>query len=412
MAQTRSVGQGPSGGIPRLRPWTGTPLLSYGFRPFFLGAGLTAPLALLLWLGMLAHGLTLPVAMAPAAWHAHEMLFGFAMAAVAGFLLTAVPNWTGRLPLNGWPLAALAGLWLAGRLALGVGDRLGGAAAALLDLAFPALLLAVVAREVAAGRNWRNLPVVAALASLLLANLLMHLDALGLAATAPQGERLGIATLALLVTLIGGRIVPSFTTNWLKQRAGPPLPAPFGPLDKAALAASMLALLAWLGAPEGGVSGVLLIAAGALQAWRLGRWQGHRTLSEPLLWVLHLGYAWLALGLVLVGIDAQRGEFGAHLHALTVGCFGTMILAVMTRATLGHTGRELRAGRATTAIYLFVTLAAVLRVAAHAAPGAYLALLTLSGLAWLAAFGLFLGVYGPMLVGPRAPATGSPPARA
>lgn len=387
--------------VPRLRPWSGAAWLSYGFRPFFLGAGITAPLVLALWLASLTGGLALPTMLAPSAWHAHEMLFGFAVAAVAGFLLTAVPNWTGRLPLNGWPLAGLAALWLAGRLLLAISAWTGPAAAAVIDLAFPAVLLAVVAREVLAGRNWRNLPVCAALTSLLLANLLFHLEALDLAATAALGERLGIATLALLVALIGGRIVPSFTTNWLKRSGMAARPAPFAFADKAALAGAVVALLAWLRAPDGIAAGVLLVAAGLAQGWRLARWQGHLTLSEPLLAVLHLGYGWLALGLILIGIDALRGMSGLHLHALTVGCFGTMILAVMTRATLGHTGRELRAGPATTAIFVLVTLAALLRVAAHASAGANLGLISLSGLAWIAAFALFLAVYGPMLLRPR-----------
>jgi uncharacterized protein involved in response to NO len=402
MAESDAAGRAAAGGIPRLRPWAGAPLLSYGFRPFFLAAGVSAPLALLVWLGVIAHGLAPPTAFSPAAWHAHEMLFGFAMAAVAGFLLTAVPNWTGRMPLNGWPLAALAGLWLAGRLAVAFGGRLGAAAAAALDLAFPLVLLTVILREVAAGRNWRNLPVCAALASLLLANLLMHLEPLAIAGSAALGHRLGIATLALLVALIGGRIVPSFTTNWLKRHGARSLPAPFGTVDKAALALALAALLAWVASPQGWPVGMLLLAAGAAQAARLVRWQGHRTLAEPLLWVLHLGYGWLALGVALIGVDAWTGRFGAHLHALTVGCFGTMILAVMSRATLGHTGRALTAGRTTTAIYVFVTLAAVLRVAADTASGAYLTLVALSGLAWITAFAIFLIVYGPMLLARRA----------
>jgi uncharacterized protein involved in response to NO len=390
-----------TGGVPRLAPWAGIELLSYGFRPFFLGAGIVAPLALVLWLATLGHGLSLPTAFAPAAWHAHEMLFGFAMAAVAGFLLTAVPNWTGRLPLNGWPLAGLVGLWLAGRILALASAWTGPMAAAAVDLAFPLVLLGVVAREVTAGRNWRNLPVCIALSSLLLANLLTHLEALGVAATSALGERLGIATLALLVALIGGRIVPSFTTNWLRRGGAAALPAAFGPVDKAALALTVAALLAWLALPDGPVNGALLVAAGIAHAWRLARWQGHRTLAEPLLAVLHLGYGWLALGLLMIGVDALRGTFGLHLHALFVGCFGTMILAVMTRATLGHTGRELRAGPATTAIFALVSLAALLRLGAHAAGGAYLTLVSLAGLAWIAAFALFLAVYGPMLLSAR-----------
>lgn len=168
-------------GIPRYRPWKGPALLQHGFRPFFLAAGLWAAGALVLWLAMLAGAIALPTAFDPITWHAHEMLFGFAGAAVAGFLLTAVPNWTGRMPLQGLRLAGLAALWLAGRAAVGLSESTGPLAAAALDLAFPAALLGAVVREILAGRNWRNLPVCLALASLLAANVLTHLDALGLA---------------------------------------------------------------------------------------------------------------------------------------------------------------------------------------------------------------------------------------
>ena len=390
-----------AGGIPRLVPWSGPSLFAYGFRPFFLAAAAWACIALLLWLASLAHGLPLPSAMAPLAWHAHEMLFGFAMAAVGGFMLTAIPNWTGRLPLSGRPLAALAGLWLIGRVATLTSAWIGALPGAVLDLAFPAVLLAMVLREVAAGRNWRNLPVCAGAALLLAANLLTHLEPLGFADATALGQRLGIGTLAMLVSLIGGRIIPSFTTNALRREGETRLPAAFGPFDKAVLAASLVAVLAWVSVPEQAVTGVLLVLAGLGNGLRLARWRPLATRREPLLWVLHLGYAWLALGLVLMGADALRGTYGQHLHALTAGCFATMILAVMTRATLGHTGRELRAGRATTAAYLLVTLGALARVAAHAFPAVYLPMVTAAGLGWLAGFVLFLAVYGPMLLRPR-----------
>lgn len=220
------------GGIPRLRPWAGPSLFAYGFRPFFLAAGVWAFVAMAVWLTALTAGANLPSAMPPQQWHAHEMLFGFAIAAVAGFLLTAIPNWTGRLPLQGLPLAGLAGLWLAGRLAVATGAWIGAVPAAVLDLAFPAVLLAATVREVAAGRNWRNLPVVVALGLLAAANLLTHLETAVLTETASLGERLAVGVLAMLVGLIGGRIVPSFTTNWLKRRGDPDLPPPFGLVDK------------------------------------------------------------------------------------------------------------------------------------------------------------------------------------
>lgn len=390
-----------AGGIPRLVPWSGPALFAYGFRPFFLAAAAWAVADLLLWLASLAHGLDLPTAMPPVAWHAHEMLFGFAMAAVAGFMLTAIPNWTGRLPLSGRPLALLAGLWLAGRIATATSAWIGPLAGAAIDLAFPAALLAVVVREVAAGRNWRNLPVCAGAAVLLAANLLTHLEPLGVADTAGLGQRLAIGALAMLVALIGGRIVPSFTTNALRRQGAARLPAAFGRFDRVLLAASVVAMAGWVAAPEWSLVGGLLVAAGLGHAVRLARWRPLATRGEPLLWVLHLGYAWLALGLVLLGADALRGSFGQHLHALTAGCFPTMILAVMSRATLGHTGRELKAGRLTTAAYVLVGLGAVARVAAHAFPAAYLSLVGFAGLAWAGGFALFLVVYAPMLLCPR-----------
>ena len=394
-----------SGGIPRYRAWGGPALFAHGFRPFFLAAGLWAAVALGLWLMVLGGTLVLPTAFVPVVWHAHEMLFGFAMAAVAGFLLTAVPNWTGRMPLQGLPLVGLALLWLAGRAAVAGSELLGPAVAAAVDLAFPLALLLVVLLEVLAGRNWRNLPVTAAVAVLLTANLLTHLEPLGLAASAESGLRLGLATLTALISLIGGRVVPSFTTNWLKKRGEAPLPAPFGRLDRAALALTVLALLAWVAAPDWPTTGALALAAGLAQALRLARWRGHRTLAEPLVWVLHLGYAWVPLGLVLLALAALLPDVlpaAAAPHALGAGAVGTMTLAVMTRATLGHTGRPLAAGPATAAIYGLVTAAALARLASAVLPEAALALLSAAGLFWLAGFGLFLARYGPMLLGPRA----------
>jgi uncharacterized protein involved in response to NO len=349
-------------------------LWSRGFRPFFLLGAAWAAIALPVWLAAYVHGYALPGGMPAMFWHAHEMVYGFGLAALAGFLLTAIPNWTGRLPMRGWPLAGLAALWLAGRAAM----LLPGAA--WIDLAFAAALILVVAREILAGRNWRNLPMLAALAALFAGNLLFHL---GIYA----GLRLGIATLAMLIALVGGRIVPSFTRNWLaKHRRGALLPAPEGALDRAALLITLFALGSWVG----GWMEEPLILAGVALAARLSRWRGLATLREPLLFILHAGYAWLALGLVLLGLEAP-----AALHALTVGAIGTMTLAVMSRATLGHTGHEVTADRATCAIYVLVTLAAVLRVA-----GTYTGPLAVSaaGIAWSAAFALFALHYGGYLL--------------
>jgi uncharacterized protein involved in response to NO len=390
--------------IPRYRTHEGPALLSAGFRPFFLLAALWAALAIPLWLALFAGEPAVPTALAPAVWHAHEMVFGFAAATVAGFLLTAIPNWTGRLPLQGAPLAALALLWAAGRLGVLLSATVGPLAAAVLDLAFPVAFLAAIAREIAAGRNWRNLPMVGALTLLLVGNLLVHLDALGVAATAALGNRLGIATLVMLITFIGGRIVPSFTRNWLvRERPASAAPAHFDHFDRAALALTALALALWVAAPEARAAAAAELAAGAALALRLLRWRGHRAWREPLVWSLHLGYSWLALGFLLLGADGVAPFLPATtaLHALTVGAIGTMTLAVMTRASLGHTGRPLVAGRGTTAIYLLVTLAALLRLAAPLAGASALLLLDLAGAAWSGAFGLFVLLYAGPLALPR-----------
>ena len=378
-------------------------LFSAGFRPFFLLAALWSAIAIPLWLAAYAHGYQ-PSAMPAIFWHAHEMIYGYALASVAGFLLTAIPNWTGRLPLSGGRLAGLAALWLAGRIALLFSADIGAAAAMVVDLSFTAVLAAAVARELVAGRNFRNLPMVAALALLFAGNLLVHLQALDVAATAPLGNRLGIATLVGLIALAGGRIVPSFTRNWLvRQRPDVAPPATASKLDLACLLVVVAGLLFWVASPDSKIAFVMQILAGAAAALRLSRWRGLRTLREPLLAILHLGYAWLAFGLVLLGLN---GFFDwlpptAGLHALTVGAVGTMTLAVMTRASLGHSGRALTAGPGTVAIYALVTIAAALRVAAPLAGSQVLTMTSLAGLAWTAAFGLFAVLYGPMLLRPR-----------
>jgi uncharacterized protein involved in response to NO len=391
--------------IPRYRRHDGASLFSAGFRPFFLCAALCAALAIPLWLLTFVGAIAIPTTLAPATWHVHEMVFGYGVATVAGFMLTAIPNWTGRMPLQGGPLMLLVVLWLIGRVAVLASARLGGAGvAAVADLSFPLVFLAVVAREIITGRNRRNLPMVGALTLLRAGNALVHPVALGWSATAALGNRLGIATLLMLVSLVGGRIVPSFTRNWLvKQQAGAREPASFDPLDSLALALTALALLVWVAAPEARLASAAQLAAGIALAARLARWRGGRTWREPLVLVLHVGYGWLALGFILLALSPFVPELPptAALHALTVGGIGTMTLAVMTRASLGHTGRALTAGPGTTAIYALVTLAAVLRLAAPFAGSEYVVLLGCAGAAWSGAFGLFVALYAPALMQPR-----------
>ncbi len=235
-------------------------------------------------------------------------------------------------------------------------------------------------------------------------NLLWHLGELRPGLAPGQGLRLGIASLAMLLGLIGGRIVPSFTRNWLAKRQAP-LPAPFGRLDRLALLTLAAALVGWNLLPDTSAAGLLLLLAGSAQALRLARWRPWSTRAEPLVASLHLGYGWLALGVFLLGL-AQLGlmSSSAAVHALTAGAFGTMMLAVMTRATLGHTGRPLVADATTTVIYAMVNAGAAGRVIAAQWPdGAWL---IVAGLLWIGAFALFVLHYGPMLLGRRADLAG------
>ena len=390
--------------IPRYRSLAGPVILSAGFRPFFLGSAIWAAIGVPLWLCAYMNGLVVPTALPASIWHAHEMVFGFAAATVAGFLLTAIPNWMGRMPLQGRPLAGLVFLWAIGRVAVLLSGMIGAPMAAVADLSFPTAFLAAVAREIIAGRNWRNLPVLGALALLLIGNLLVHLDALGLADTAQLGNRLGLVTLLLLISLVGGRIIPSFTRNWLvKNRPAVSPPRAEDRFDIAALVVTAIALLGWAAAPDNAVTDSAVVIAGIAVALRLSRWRGLHTSAEPLLLILHIGYGWLALGLLLLGAN---GFFDllpatAALHALTVGAIGTMTLAVMTRATLGHTGRPLAAGPVTKAIYGLITMAAILRILSPVGGAELEPVLWAAGAAWSGAFGLFALFFGAALVQPR-----------
>jgi uncharacterized protein involved in response to NO len=309
------------------------------------------------------------------------------------------------MPLQGGPLATLFFLWAIGRVAVLFSAAIGAPMAAVADLSFPAAFLAVVAREIIAGRNWRNLPILGALSLLLIGNLLVHLDALGITDTAQFGNRLGLVTLLLFVSLVGGRIIPSFTRNWLtKTRPTVPPPAPEGRFDIAALVVTAVALLSWVFAPDMPATSWAVAIASLAVALRLSRWRGLYTSTEPLLLILHVGYGWLACGLLLLGLNGLTDLLPATaaVHTLTVGAIGTMTLAVMTRATLGHTGRSLVAGPATKVIYGLVTVAAILRVLSPLAGAQMEPGLWASGAAWSGAFGLFALFYGAALLQPRA----------
>lgn len=386
----------------RMRTWQGPAILSYGFRPFFLLGAAWAALAMFLWVMMLTGATPLPTAFDPVAWHAHELLFGYLGAVLAGFLLTAVPNWTGGLPVTGWPLAGLVALWLVGRIAVAVSALLPAYTAMLLDLVFPLALAGFLLREIVVGRNWRNLPVLALLSIWMLANAGYHIQALADGLPAYGAElRLGLSAAIMLISLIGGRIVPSFTRNWLVQRKDTRLPAVAGRTDKMVLAASAVALAAWVIAPEHVVAAVLCGIAGLGHGYRLSRWQGRRAAAEPLVWVLHVAYAFIPLGfLAIAGAAFLPYSAAAAQHVWMAGAVGLMTLAVMTRASLGHAGRPLRATPAITGLYLALMVSVAARFIAGLAPGQDWLLHVAAG-GWILAFGGFAVVYLPILARPK-----------
>ena len=388
--------------IPRVRPGNYPAVLSYGFRPFFLLGSLYAGITILFWLPMLYGRLETASALAPVDWHIHEMLFGYLAAIVTGFLLTAIPNWTGRLPVQGLPLLALVLLWLAGRLAVFFSADIGWLAAAMIDSAFLLAVAVAAAIEIIAGRNWRNLKVLAPVAVLFAANVVFHVEA-HYHGAADVGRRLGIGAGIVLIMIIGGRIIPSFTRNWLARANPGRLPIPFNRFDVATIAFSSLALVGWACFPERSVTGVMLLVAALLNTVRLVRWAGDRTLRDPLVLVLHIAYAFVPVGLFLAGFAALLPEAvppAAGLHAFGVGAIGAMTLAVMARSTLGHTGRELHADAGTCLVFAAIVVSGLMRIAAAFLPGVP-ALLHGSAAAWTVAFVGYALLYGGMLLRPK-----------
>ena len=385
-----------------MRAYQGPALFSIGLRPFFLFSAIWAAVAVPLWVHAFTAGG--PVGLT---WHVHEMLFGYAGGVIVGFLMTAVPNWTGRMPVVGPPLMAMVGLWLAGRaamLATAFSPSLAGAIwPGAIDSLFLLAMAGLIWREILAGKNWRNLPVAVMVSLLALSNVCFHVEAHLSDGVAPTATRAALALIAMLIALIGGRITPSFTRNWQLKRQGP-LPATTGRFDALTLAVTGLALAAWVAAPHQVPVGWAMAAAGVLNLVRLARWQGQTTAAEPLVLILHLGYLWLAVGLGLIGASViwpAAVAPSAGIHALTAGAIGVMTLAVMTRAGRGHTGRPLTAGWTGSLIYLLINAAALTRVVGGLWPAQYQPLLIVSAGLWCLAFLTFAAVYGPMLALPR-----------
>lgn len=380
-------------------------LLRYGFRPFFLGAGLMAICLIPWWAASYAFGIPLGTNWPPTLWHGHEMLFGFIVAAVAGFLLTAVPSWTGARGFAGWPLALVSGLWLLGRIAVATSELWPFPLVAALDLSFLPAIAALVAPPLVRARN-RNTPLLAVLAALWVADAAFYW---GLShrndGDALHALVLGIDIVLLLITVIGGRIVPAFTANALKQRrVGSPLRAMPG-ITELAVVSMIAVVLTDIFVPDGVIAGITAALAALIQAVRLAQWRTLKTLSQPIVWVLHLAYVWLPIGLGLKAAALLTGTASAAfwLHALTIGAAATMILAVMTRASLGHTGRPLVVDPVIALAYALLTAAALVRVFGLAVLRiAYTDVILVAAFLWTAAFVLFIWIYAPMLLTPRA----------
>jgi uncharacterized protein involved in response to NO len=379
-------------------------VFAYGFRPFFLLAGLCAAGSMAAWVWWLPRGATPMSSLVPQLWHGHEMVFGFIAAAIAGFMLTAVPSWTGERGFAGRPLMVLTGLWLAGRVAFALGDALPTAVIVVAELSFVPGLLVVLAPSILRSSN-RNWPLLLVLLVFWCADVTFAYAALTgqsvLAGTALRGS---LGAVLILITIIGGRIVPAFTGNALRASGTVVTMRSSRSLEVVVIALTAGYVLADIAAPFGKVSGIAAAAAALAHALRLSGWHGLRSWREPIVWILHAGYAWLPVGLALKAIAVLAGaSWAAHWqHALGAGAAGTMIMAVMTRASLGHTGRPLRVSRLIVVAYLLLIASVLLRVfGASVLPADYAATITAAGALWVLAFLLYSGVYAPILTRPR-----------
>lgn len=392
----------PSGDIRHNSPLSA--FFAYGFRPFFWSAGSYAFVAIIAWMVIYTTG-ALPLPNLPASlWHAHEMVYGFIGAAIAGFLLTAVPSWTGVRGFAGTPLVMLAAVWLAGRVALAASAMLPWAVVAVCELAFFPTLACLLAPPLLRARN-RNTPLLLVLAGLWLTDVAFHYAVLSSDVVFARAALLvAIDVILVLITVIGGRIIPAFTASALRARGHAADLHSSRWLDRIVIGAMFTVLVSDLYAPWHTLAGVVAGLAALLQAWRFLGWRSRRTLDEPLVWSLHLAYAWLPVGLALKAMYLLTGApWTAYwLHALTIGAAASMILAVMTRAALGHTGRPLIPAKVITLAYALLSFGALVRVFGPSLlPARYMWSVLVAGSLWALAFLLFLVVYTPILARPR-----------
>jgi uncharacterized protein involved in response to NO len=380
--------------------YQGTAVFSYGFRPFFLGASLFAGVAIPAWILVLA-GVGDSTFLYPAReWHVHEMVFGFLPAVITGFLLTAIPNWTDRPPIRGYELMLLFTLWLAGRLLIAI-PWFTPLVSAIIDVGFLVAVAGLVWREIAAAKSWDRAPLGVLVSLLACANILFHVLTLsGMAAD--RTERAAIGMVMMLLTLIGGRLIPNFTGELLVGSGRTERPAPFSRYDGLSIALVGFAVASWIVQPRSMVTGWIFVTAGLVNLGRLARWYGWLTWREPLVLILHLGYGWFALSLFILGGSILGIGLPAEdaVHAFTAGAVGAMTLAVMTRASLGHTGRPRHAGPLTVCIYMLVNVGAVLRVFGPMTGLSTDFIMGVAAGSWSGAYLLFAMVYGPFLLRP------------
>lgn len=373
------------------------PVWALGFRPYYLLAAGFAALSVPLWvaqyLGWLSAWPHVSVA-----WHMHEMVFGMVIAVIIGFLYTAGRNWTGLPTPTKAYLAGLAGCWLMGRVAMLLAPQ---PLAALVDLSFLPLAAWPMYRVLRQSGNTRNMFLIALLALLTVANAIFHAAVLGLIALAPASAvHAAILIIVVIESVIGARVIPMFTQNGVPGV----IPIVYPLLNRSAIAALAVASLAYIAPVPPMIAALLCIFAGCVVLVRLALWQPHRTLRTPIVWILHLSYTWIPLGFFLLAIAAlELIPTSAAWHALTVGSMAGLILGMMTRTTLGHTGRPLKTGRAELLMYLLIQIGAVARVTAtFATPALYQTSLVVAMLCWSGAFLLFLAAYGPYLLRARA----------
>lgn len=382
-----------------------TPLFRLGFRPFFLSGAIFSIIAVVLWLLMYKGAINALPLGGGYWWHIHEMIFGFGGAIIAGFLLTAIQNWTGIRGVQGKTLFFLFMLWLAGRISVFAPNIFGEALTTVIDLSFLPAIAFVLAKPIIAIKQYRNLFFVPLLLLFTLANVEMHL-----AIYYPQtfaityASYAGVMLVTFLMSVMAGRVTPMFTANGTKTEKVTPLPW----LDKASNGSLGIAMLLLLLQPILGFDetffGVLLIIAGIFQAIRWLRWRPWITLAIPLLWSIHISIKFIAYGLIILGASYLITDIpSSHIwHLLTVGGMGGLILAMISRVSLGHTGRPLSPPKAMTFAYVLITLAALVRsFGPWIVPEKTLIFIDISGTFWLLAFGIFVITYAPMLMSPR-----------